>query len=159
MKNFLPSVSRIERGLWIAGACLVVATAVIASSLQQGPFFVADSNGTAQVAIGSGSATAAAPGGNITLGKGTIVYADPNLNSWGHTTGPAIGSTASISVTFGTAEPDTNYRILLVTDGLTTTAAPFSMGDRYAQSFAIKNPGGHNSDLGVTWFKFRTTTP
>jgi len=92
-------------------------------------------------------------------------------NAWGTFTSAAQQSdpTASISVTFDNAEGDTvtpgnapGYEILLVTTGMTPTygatkGSAFVLGDKYANSFEIRNPAGLEPPIGGVWFKFRTS--
>lgn len=92
-------------------------------------------------------------------------------DAWGTFTSAAAGNdpTASISATFDNAEGDTvtpnaapGYEILLVTTGMTATYGPvsgsnFTVGDKYASSFEIRNPAGLSPPIGGVWFKFRTT--
>lgn len=160
-------IKRVERTAWVFLVAALIGSAAVASVLYQGPFFITDSNGTTQVTLGTGAA-GPAPGGNISLGKGTLVLTDTNLNNWGQGTGQAQGATTDITVTFGTAEPETagaldnNYQIMLATDGITPTAGAiggFTLGDKYPNGFAVRNQWKHNSSVRFTWYKFRTTTP
>ena len=94
-----------------------------------------------------------------------------SADAWGTFTSVATGNdpTASISVTFDTAEGDVvtpnappGYEILLVTTGMTPTYTPvlgsdFTVGDKYAGSFEVRNPAGLSPGIGGTWFKFRTS--
>jgi hypothetical protein len=154
---------KVERTAWVFLVCALTGTAAVASVLYQGPFFVSDTNGVTQVTIGSGSASAVIPGGYVSFSRGGLVFLDTNSNTttWGTFTGIATPST-SISQTFATAEPDTNYQILLTTVGITGSAGnigPFYVGDKYTNSFEIRNPWKHGTAVSGTWLKFRTSTP
>lgn len=153
----------VERTFWVFLVSALMGTAAVASVLYQGPFFISDTNGVTQVTIGSGSSSAVVPGGYVSFSRGGLVFLDTNSNTttWGTFTGIATPST-SISQTFATAEPDTNYQILLTTSGITASAGnigPFYVGDKYTNSFEIRNPWKHGTAVSGTWLKFRTTTP
>lgn len=157
-------MSHYERAAWIFLACSLIGTVATASVLYQGPMIITDSNGTSQVTIGSGSASGAAgQGAYLSFARGGLVFNDTNTTTttWGTFSGIATPST-SISQTFATAEPDTNYQIILTTNGVTASAGnigPFFVGDKYTNSFEIRNPWKHGTAVTGTWMKFRTSTP
>ena len=162
--RIIPGVTAAERFAWTGLACALIGTSASASVLYVGPLILTDANGSTQITVGSGSSSAAAGANSyLTFARGGLVFTDTatTTTTWGDFSGPPLYSTGSISVTFATAEPDTNYRILLSTTGtsVTNTGVPFRVGARYTSSFQVLNPAHHNNDITGTFFKFRTTTP
>jgi len=181
MNRLIPSR---ERFAYLCGAMLIATAFAWATEI--GPFIVSDTNGVPRVILGTDGQVQASSLRKRTAttnflfeaSDGTdrggftdhgVLMALNSLDAYGSTAAPtAANDTHRISVTFDTAEGDTvtpnappGYIILLTTRGVTSSAggsitAP-SVGDRYADSFEIVNPGLYGNGVTFDWFKIRTS--
>lgn len=169
-------MSRWERAFWVMIAAGCIAAPLLASILEVGPFIISDDDGATQVVLGTAGQVQArsiralaaqddlvfedtdgTDRAGISRNLGTLFFL--NTDNISTNSLPATYSERN-SVTFGTADTDASYDILITTYGLTGTAnsIPLSVGDRYAESFEIINPG-HGPDVSYTWLKIRRAAP
>jgi len=68
----------------------------------------------------------------------------------------ALQGTSETTVTFTTAEQDTNYGVLMALDTTSTVTNAVALKRKNTTSFVIANSANYGSSVNVRWLKIRT---